>query len=61
MLKDEEHEVHRKGGREAALCHIWQIFRILRCSSAMDEDAAMERNLCFAAAVIKRDSRDSEW
>ena len=39
-------EVHRKGaGGAALLCHIWHCFQMLRCNNAMDEEAAMERNL----------------
>ena len=39
-------EVHRKGGGGAALLrHIWHCFQILMCNNAMDEDAAMRRNL----------------
>ena len=47
MMKDDESEVQRKGGGRAlaALCHILHCFRILKCNNAMDEDAAMERNL----------------
>ena len=46
MMKDEEHGIQRQGGdRAAALFHIRHCFRILKCNNAMDEDAAMERNL----------------
>lgn len=54
MMKDDEREVQRKGrGRAlATLCHIRHCFRILKCNNAMDEDAAMERNLLNSRLIL---------